>query len=63
MQKNKNAYKTIGEAAKAIGLVNKKNNLDEEFSLEAHQAIIDYHKKLIKQLKRLNKFFIKFAKC
>ena len=26
MQKNKNAYKTIGEAAKEIGLVNKKNN-------------------------------------
>ena len=41
-------------------LINKKNNLEEEFSLEAHQAIIDYHKKLIKQLKRLNKFFIKF---
>jgi len=26
MQKNKNAYKTIGEVAKEIGLVNKKNN-------------------------------------
>ena len=26
MQKNKNAYKTISEAAKEIGLVNKKNN-------------------------------------
>ena len=26
MQKNKNAYKTIGEAAKEIGLVNKKKN-------------------------------------
>ncbi len=26
MQKNKNAYKTIGETAKEIGLVNKKNN-------------------------------------
>ncbi len=27
MQKNKNAYKTISEAAKEIGLVNKKNNI------------------------------------
>jgi DNA-binding transcriptional MerR regulator len=26
MQKNKNAYKTISEAAKEIGLINKKNN-------------------------------------
>jgi len=33
MQKNKNAYKTISEAAKEIGLVNKKNNIASTYTL------------------------------
>ena len=33
MQKNKNAYKTISEAAKEIGLVNKKNNTVNTYTL------------------------------
>ena len=33
MQKNKNAYKTISEAAKEIGLVNKKNNTTNTHTL------------------------------
>jgi DNA-binding transcriptional MerR regulator len=33
MQKNKNAYKTISEAAKEIGLVNKKNNTASTYTL------------------------------
>ena len=33
MQKNKNAYKTISEAAKEIGLVNKKNNTANTYTL------------------------------
>ena len=33
MQKNKNAYKTISEAAKEIGLVNKKNNIANTHTL------------------------------
>ena len=33
MQKNKNAYKTISEVAKEIGLVNKKNNTVNTYTL------------------------------
>ena len=33
MQKNKNAYKTISEVAKEIGLVNKKNNTTNTHTL------------------------------
>ncbi len=33
MQKNKNAYKTISEAAKEVGLVNKKNNTVNTYTL------------------------------
>ena len=44
MQKNKNAYKTISEAAKEIGLVNKKNN-------RANTHTLRFWEKNFKQIK------------
>ncbi len=41
-------------------LVNDKNNLDGNFSEEGQREILDYHTKLVKQVKRLNQFFNKF---
>jgi phosphate:Na+ symporter len=41
-------------------LVDDKNNLDGNFSEEGQQEILDYHTKLVKQVKRLNQFFNKF---
>tara|TARA_B100000902_G_scaffold24358_1_gene29318 strand:- start:11526 stop:13295 length:1770 start_codon:yes stop_codon:yes gene_type:complete len=41
-------------------LVESKSNLKDSFSDQGKEEIIDYHKKLLKQLKRLNKFFEKF---
>ena len=45
-----------------ISLVSKKEGINEEFSESDQQEIIDYHKRLIKQVKRLDKFFVKFDK-
>ena len=41
-------------------LVDDKKNLDGNFSEEGQQEILDYHTKLVKQVKRLNQFFSKF---
>ncbi len=41
-------------------LVDDKKNLDGNFSEEGQQEILDYHTKLVKQVKRLNQFFNKF---
>ena len=41
-------------------LIDDKNNLDGNFSEEGQQEILDYHTKLVKQVKRLNQFFNKF---
>jgi len=41
-------------------LVDDKNNLDGNFSEEGQREILDYHTKLVKQVKRLNQFFNKF---
>ena len=43
-------------------LVAKKEGINEEFSNVDQEEIIDYHKRLIKQVKRLDKFFAKFDK-
>ena len=43
-------------------LVAKKEGINEEFSNVDQKEIIDYHKRLIKQVKRLDKFFAKFDK-
>ena len=43
-------------------LVAKKEGINEEFSNVDQEDIIDYHKRLIKQVKRLDKFFAKFDK-
>ena len=43
-------------------LVAKKEGINEEFSDLDQEEIIDYHKRLIKQVKRLDKFFAKFDK-
>jgi len=43
-------------------LVAKKEGINQEFSLQDQEEIIDYHKRLIKQVKRLDKFFSKFDK-
>ncbi len=43
-------------------LVAKKEGINEEFTDLDQAEIIDYHKRLIKQVKRLDKFFAKFDK-
>ena len=43
-------------------LVAKKEGVNEEFTDLDQAEIIDYHKRLIKQVKRLDKFFAKFDK-
>ena len=45
-----------------VSLVSKKEGINEEFLETDQQEIIDYHKRLIKQVNRLDKFFIKFDK-
>ena len=45
-----------------VSLVSKKEGINEEFSEADQQEIIDFHKRLIKQVKRLDKFFVKFDK-
>ena len=43
-------------------LVAKKEGINEKFSIQEEEQLIDFHKQLIKQVKRLNKFFVKFDK-
>ena len=45
-----------------VSLVSKKEGINEDFSDTDQQEAIDYHKRLIKQVNRLDKFFIKFDK-
>ena len=45
-----------------VSLVSKKEGINEEFSETDQNEIIDYHKRLLKQVKRLDKFFVKFDK-
>ena len=45
------------------GLVKSKENSDVNFSEAGQQEILDYHTKLVKQVKRLNKFFTKFDRA
>ena len=45
-----------------VSLVSKKEGINEDFSDIDQQEVIDYHKRLIKQVNRLDKFFIKFDK-
>lgn len=45
-----------------VSLVSKKEGVNEEFSETDQKEIIDYHKRLLKQVKRLDKFFVKFDK-
>ena len=45
-----------------VSLVSKKEGINEEFSETDQKEIIDYHKRLLKQIKRLDKFFVKFDK-
>ena len=45
-----------------VSLVSKKEGINEDFSDTDQQEVIDYHKRLIKQVNRLDKFFIKFDK-
>ena len=44
-------------------LVGKKQTLAEDFSTVGQEEILDYHGKLLKQVKRLNKFFTKFDRA
>tara|TARA_Y100000739_G_C20611638_1_gene468976 strand:+ start:2581 stop:4335 length:1755 start_codon:yes stop_codon:yes gene_type:complete len=44
-------------------LVAKKEGINEKFSIQEQEQLIDFHKQLIKQVKRLNSFFIKFDKA
>jgi len=44
-------------------LVFKKENLNENFSPDGQEEIIVYHAKLLKQVKRLNKFFSKYDRA
>ena len=44
-------------------LVGKKEGLEENFSDDDQHEIIEYHTKLLKQVKRLNKFFNKFDRA
>ena len=41
-------------------LIGKKESLDEGFSDEGQEEILVYHAKLLKQIKRLNKYFAKY---
>ena len=41
-------------------LIGKKESLDEGFSDAAQEEILVYHAKLLKQIKRLNKYFVKY---
>ena len=45
-----------------VSLVSKKEGINDEFSETDQNEIIDYHKRLLKQVKRLDKFFVKFDK-
>ena len=45
-----------------VSLVSKKEGINEDFSDTDQQEVMDYHKRLIKQVNRLDKFFIKFDK-
>ena len=45
------------------GLVKNKENSDVNFSEAGQKEILDYHTKLLKQVKRLNKFFTKFDRA
>ena len=45
-----------------VSLVSKKEGINDEFSENDQNEIIDYHKRLLKQVKRLDKFFVKFDK-
>ena len=44
-------------------LVSKKDGINEDFSPEDQEEIFKYHQRLIKQVKRLDKFFAKFDKA
>lgn len=44
-------------------LVSKKEGINEQFSNEDQDEILEYHQRLIKQVKRLDKFFVKFDKA
>ena len=44
-------------------LVSKKDGINEDFSSEDQDEIFKYHQRLIKQVKRLDKFFAKFDKA
>ena len=44
-------------------LVGKKQTLSEDFSAAGQEEIMGYHGKLLKQVKRLNKFFTKFDRA
>ena len=44
-------------------LVGKKQTLSEDFSAAGQEEILGYHGKLLKQVKRLNKFFTKFDRA
>ena len=44
-------------------LVSKKEGINEQFSSEDQDEILEYHQRLIKQVKRLDKFFAKFDKA
>ena len=45
-----------------VSLVSKKEGINDEFSETDQNEIVDYHKRLLKQVKRLDKFFVKFDK-
>ena len=44
-------------------LIGKKESLDEGFSDEGQEEILVYHAKLLKQIKRLNKYFAKYDRA
>ena len=44
-------------------LLDNKKNADGNFSQQGQEEISDYHTKLVKQVKRLNKFFTKFDRA
>ena len=44
-------------------LVSKKDGINEDFSPEDQDEILKYHQRLIKQVKRLDKFFAKYDKA
>ncbi len=45
------------------GLIKSKEDSDVNFSEDGQREILDYHTKLVKQVKRLNKFFNKFDRA